>query len=261
MPFELKPVKSNFDMKDEVLQFASTNNYQITILSDAIMFQNLESEFKILLRNNTSDFHVFGEVFIKNDYAPLIQIYKKYYPNTNPKNIIDVGANIGCATIALKNAFPTANILSIEAEKNNFQALEKNITLNQYQNVEAINKAFWIDNSNLMIDEDFRDGREWAFAIRPNTEKTSQTIEGITLKNILEKPNFDEIDILKIDIEGGEKWILEDQNTMQLIRQKVKILMIEIHPEVIDVETVISIMQENNFNFIINDALIFAFQN
>src|SRR4051794_34453342 len=45
----------------------------------------------IVLRRGTSDFSVFGQVFLQRQYAGL--------PIRNPKVIIDAGANIGLASL------------------------------------------------------------------------------------------------------------------------------------------------------------------
>ncbi|TAE47039.1 MAG: FkbM family methyltransferase [Cytophagales bacterium] len=262
MTYSLKPVKSDIIMQTEVLDFAKNNHYTITENDKEIQFTKANNSFKIIARKNTSDFHVFAEVFMYHEYQTLIEIYQQKYGNTPPKNIIDAGANIGCASIFFKNNFPNANIFAIEAEKSNFETLKQNIILNNFSNVAVFHNAFWINNDNLQLDDNFRDGREWAFAIRPFEDiehQNQSSIKGITLQNIIDDYNIEQIDILKIDIEGGEKWILEDENTIKVIQKKVKMLLIEVHQDVILMETVLEIMQKNGFNFIQQDAIIFAF--
>ncbi len=260
MTFELPPVKSDAEMLADVLTFTKKNNFIIEEKSDKIILTHPSQNYKMLLRKNTSDFHVFAEIFMKNEYEFLMTNYEKYAKNITPNVIIDIGANIGCATLYFKQCYPKANIVSVEAEKNNFSALKQNIKMNNYENIYLYHNAFWINEENLMVEESFRDGRDWAFAIRPTAQKSTQTIKGLTLQNIIEKHNFETIDILKIDIEGGEKWILEDEISMKIIQKNVKILLIEIHEEVISMHNASKIISDFGFHFIIQNTLLFAYQ-
>jgi FkbM family methyltransferase len=137
--------------------------------------------------------------------------------------------------------------------------LLSNVQLNTQNNITCFHNAFWVDNSLLSIEESFRDGREWAFSARPILEKTQILVQGITLKDLLQKNEIQEIDILKIDIEGGEKWILEDLKTMEIIKEKVKMLIIEIHEEVILMEEAKNILQNYSFSFYQKETLLLAF--
>ncbi len=266
MAFELPPVKADEEMLLDVLTFSEKNDYTIQNNEHDVVLNNKKSNLKIKLRKNTSDFHVFAEIFIKHDYKFLIENYQKISPQSPPEFIIDIGANIGCASLYFKQIYSSATIVSVEAEKNNFLSLEHNISLNNYKDISLYHNAFWINEGNLMIEENFRDGRDWAFAIRPMAEKSSQIVKGLTLQNILEKrnvlekPNPEKIDILKIDIEGGEKWILEDKNTMNLIRKSTKSLLIEIHEEVITMAEATKILIGFGFELVANKTLIFAYQ-
>ena len=260
MSFILNAVKSDADAQQDVTDFAKNNDYELFVARERTMIEMIEPFCQMMLRHNTSDFHVFTEVFIKNDYAILTQ---QYFGDEQPHFIIDVGANIGCATLYLRKFFPEAKYIAVEASKSNFEALERNISLNRCDNVKAINKAFWVNNDMLELGNSFRDGREWAFSTRPLEDKTTENmpntlVQGITLAQILSDNEISEVDILKIDIEGGEKWILEDKATMQLIKEKVKILLMEVHEDVILMETAQNIMKENGFNFVVEGAIIFA---
>ncbi len=261
MTFQLNAVKSDADAQQEVTDFAKNNDYELFVARERTMIEMIEPFCQMMLRHNTSDFHVFTEVFIKNDYAILTQ---QYFGDEQPHFIIDVGANIGCATLYLRRFFPDAKYIAIEASKSNFEALERNISLNRCENVKAINNAFWVNNEILELGNSFRDGREWAFSTRPLQEQLAEQknnttlVQGITLAQILADNQILEVDILKIDIEGGEKWILEDSATMQLIKEKVKILLMEVHEDVISMQIAQNIMKENGFNFVVEGAIIFA---
>lgn len=57
------------------------------------------------------------------------------------------------------------------------------------------------------------------------------------------------IDILKIDIEGSEKQLFNDQRTAALFLVKTKYIAIEIHDEVCDRNVINDCLSQNNFSF------------
>jgi FkbM family methyltransferase len=254
--FQLSPVKSDDEMLAEVLSFVKQSNFALEPHKESKAITT--PSYKISLREKTSDFHVYGEIFMKEDYKSLIEQYKRQFKGHQPTTLIDVGANIGCASIYFKTHFPLASIYAIEAEISNFKQLEKNILLNNYQNVYCSHNAFWVNEEEITLDKSFRDGREWAFATRPKQDLDKETVKGITFANLLQKYNLERVNILKIDIEGAEKWILNDAETMKLIAQKVDFLLIEFHEDVITKDEASTILKNYNFHVHNESTLLFA---
>src|ERR1700756_4705148 len=62
------------------------------------------AKYPVWLRAKTSDIPTFEQIFISQEYDIKIPI--------TPKNIIDCGANIGLATVYLKNRYPAAKVIS-----------------------------------------------------------------------------------------------------------------------------------------------------
>lgn len=71
----------------------------------------------VRLRMGTSDLRVFREIE-KGEYAFGLPF--------RPKMIVDVGANIGITSIFFATRYPEAKVIAIEAEKSNFDILERN---------------------------------------------------------------------------------------------------------------------------------------
>ncbi len=141
-----------------------------------------------------------------------------------PLNIIDAGAHIGDETLRFRYFHPDANIVAIEAEKNNFEVLSKNFS--EDKNVKLFNKALWNEKTTLNIAQ-HSDSTE-AFRVREkDSSNTSSTeIKTITIPIIMQENNWDEIDILKLDIEGAEKTIFT-KNFDEWI-EKVNVFVFEI---------------------------------
>ena len=104
----------------------------------------------------------------------------------------------------------------------------------------------WNKNTPLLINRNFRDGKEWSIRLIENVEENNNTISGFCLSSIINKmPTM--IDILKIDIEGAEKELFNDETYVASFLQKVKCIAIEIHDEFNCRNNIYQLLQKNNF--------------
>ena len=79
------------------------------------------------------------------------QEYQLPLNNFQPKLILDCGGNIGCAAVYFANKYPTAQIYSVEPEKENFTLLKYNTAL--YNNVHWINSALWDKETFIRVED------------------------------------------------------------------------------------------------------------
>ena len=190
---------------------------------------NLPFEYRILqldglknpfiFRPIAADIGIIRSIFGEEEYAlPPIK-------NFQPKLILDCGGNIGCAAVYFANKYPAAQIYSVEPEKNNFRLLEYNTFL--YKNVHPINSALW-DKSAFVGVEKEDDLNELAFTVFETTAENPEALRTITVAKLLAASGFEEIDILKIDIEGAEKEVFAAPDVDEWL-PKVKVLIIELH--------------------------------
>lgn len=181
--------------------------------SDRLRINSVKSD--IFLRPNTSDLSVFKQIFLYDEYAVS-------FPD-NPKIIIDAGANIGLASVYFANKFPEATIFAIEPYHPNFEQLQKNIK--DYKNIIPIEKGIWHSKTNIqLVDGDLGD---WGMMTRQSAEKSVGDIETVTIQEIQQKSNSDIIDIVKIDIEGAEKYLFSENYEQWL--PNTKLLIVELH--------------------------------
>jgi FkbM family methyltransferase len=140
-----------------------------------------------------SDFSVCHQVFADEEYA-----YKAPYAVTT---IVDAGANIGCASVFFAEQFP-ARIIAVEPAPDNYQILCKNT--GSFGRITCLNAALWDKSAQLSICE--RGEGAWALYMAEASGQSAGTrIEGITLREIRRRFDLNHIDILKVDIEGGER--------------------------------------------------------
>lgn len=209
-----------------------------------------EVELSLTLNNNTKTFYlrlngsdvwVFNQVILNGEYNHPLSLYQKLF-KSNPTTIVDAGANVGLVTIFFKAHNPEARILAIEPDKGNFIAASRNIKANSFQHVDILNDALWPTKQSLKIVNDFRDMQEWSLRVE---EHKDGTITSITPHDALSHFN-DQVDIFKIDIEGGEAKIFDSLNDMSWLK-KVKIIALEIHQEFGASERILNVLSTNGF--------------
>jgi FkbM family methyltransferase len=174
----------------------------------------------IYLRTNTPD----PELAISS-------LFEKEYDHircTNPQFIIDAGANIGTSAIFFAKKYPNARILAVEPEESNFDLLVKNTST--YKNIVPIKGAIWDVAEKRTILRRVTGHCGYTISNTYNrTESTRQEIDCVTIKTLMEQYGIKRIDLLKMDIEGSEKNVLE--NSADWI-DKVGIMTVELHDRI-----------------------------
>jgi FkbM family methyltransferase len=173
--------------------------------------------YPIKLRPNTSDLHVFHQVFVRKEY--------NFKQNTTPNIIIDAGSNIGLYAIWMKNKYPNSAIICIEPDPENFAILKENLAA--YSNIHFEQKGLWNKNTKLHVWDKYNEGK-WAIVVE---EKPDGNIDAISITSLLEKYKYDTIDILKIDIETSEKQLFSSNYESWL--PLCKRIVIEFHDRIL----------------------------
>jgi FkbM family methyltransferase len=174
----------------------------------------------VYLRPGASDWRVFRQIFVDNEYAPFCEKIK------DARVVVDAGANIGLSAVYFLEKYRGAECLCIEPEHENFLLCVKNVR--RYgQRVKVLRKALWSERAQLALLGVGRPGEEWG--IRTVKESASvETADGISMTELLtEQLKGKEVSILKVDIEGAESEVFRDGGEKWL--EKVKNMCIEFH--------------------------------
>lgn len=197
---------------------------------------------KIFLRRFSSDFAVFNQVFIAEEYKPLILLAS--LNNVKVHTVVDLGANIGLTSIFLSTKYPNSKVYALEPHLGNYEMLRENISINALENIKTLRLALWHEAGDVTLANDFADQREWANRISDTSSGTS--VPANTLDFICKREKIEKIDVLKIDIEGAEVAILKKDSTIRrLLKDQVKIIAIELHGSLEERHFVISILLES----------------
>jgi FkbM family methyltransferase len=120
---------------------------------------------------------------------------------TEGDHVIDVGANIGALTLAAAGLVgPTGRVYSIEAHPRTYRYLVGNVRLNRARNVRAFSVACGRENGIV------------TFSDKTSDDQNAVCGEGLgvplcRLDDLI--PETQRIALLKIDVEGYEKFVLE----------------------------------------------------
>ena len=152
---------------------------------------------KLRFRHGTSDKEVIEQVFLTDEFSWLPRV-------DGVATIVDCGANIGATAFLLLNAFPDARLVAIEPDAGNYDVLRKN--LEQFgERAIALNAAVWSRDTTLrLVRGEFLDGREWTYQAKEHPDTSIEAVPAKSLPTILGELGAESIDLLKVDIEGGE---------------------------------------------------------
>lgn len=185
-------------------------------------------DFKnVWLRKNSSDLHVFEQVFLHREYESLIMVAKDNKINVH--SIVDAGANIGLTSLFFLHHFPEAKIISIEPDPENYEMLKKN-TQEFGKRIVCLQMALWDKEDVLEITDEFGDGRSWAKSVRKSKLQSANLVKSITVSQLISDQSLSQIDIFKMDIEGAEEVIFAQDNDVSFLRN-IKIIGLEIHDQ------------------------------
>ncbi|MFV5698668.1 FkbM family methyltransferase [Flavobacterium sp. ZT3R17] len=231
--FENK-LRSNILIKNFVL---IQDKYEIELLNGV----------KLFLRNqNHSDYEVFVQIFNFEEYKLIVSILKSNPKFNNSNNIlIDAGANVGFTTNYFINEGVFSDVYCIEPSLDNISILKQNIQFIKNKCSIKIYRRALTGKENLRynLHNNFRSRKDWAISVE---EDPKGLVEGITINEIILQNNIKTITLLKIDIEGAERFIFDTKNDLSFLNN-VKIIAIEIHDEFDVRESIYLILLQYDF--------------
>jgi FkbM family methyltransferase len=200
---------------DEVLEIQGSKMYINIKETDPIMRQTFQSYASGLIHEEVTT-KLFKEIIKKGD------------------TVIDLGANIGYFTLlASKLVGANGKVFAFEPAPKNFEYLIKNIELNDYKNIVAIQKAVSNHNGKTKLylspyDSGHHtinrsDGIE-AYRLGRAGDVVSIDIETVTLDDYLKDKGY-KVDVMKIDIEGAEPLAFDGMRKTLSKNQNIKIFL------------------------------------
>lgn len=155
----------------------------------------------IIFRQFTADHFIIMEIYYS-------RVYDQLFKPEKDDIIVDVGAHIGVYTLkAAKLVGKKGKVFAFEPESQNFNLLLKNIALNRAKNVVPLNLGLsnFEGKARLYLDPQNVGGH----SLKYDETKNWCEIRVSTLDLILARLNIKSVDLMKIDVEGQERAVLE----------------------------------------------------
>lgn len=168
-------------------------------LPDVFDLKSKHARHPLRCRRGSSDLDVFGQIFTHREYRCLDHV-------RDARLIIDCGANVGFSAAYFLSRFPQADLIAVECDRDNFRQLSTNLEPYGLR-ARPVLAGVWWRTAGLVVENSAYagDGREWAFGVREAAENERSHVTGVSIGDLLTGSRHERIDILKIDIEGGEE--------------------------------------------------------
>jgi len=155
------------------------------------------------LRGGRADFHMFHRIYLRDEYRlnPLL--------GSRLGCVVDLGGNVG---IFSSRIAPHADrIITCEPVPENFARLQMNV--GDYENIKRLQLAVTDRKGTLDIFLPVQEGATGVFSAHRdgNEDRLSEEsieVESVSFGELLDEHDIDEVDLLKVDVEGGEYDIL-----------------------------------------------------
>jgi FkbM family methyltransferase len=176
-----------------------------------------ETGVAFAVRHQTADILALDELFSQREYE-LPQRVEEVLAGRRPLRVLDLGANIGLFGVWILGRFHDAEITSIEADPDNARVLAATIEANRGTNWRLVEAAASTRAETVR----FVSGELTTSHLARLDE------EGIEIPAVDVLELAEDVDLLKIDIEGAEWALLEDSRFAGL---GPAVVVLEYHPE------------------------------
>ncbi len=174
---------------------------------------------QILVEPRSSDLFTIYEIFTDRGYLPKIQ-----GPPLRIETVVDFGANIGVFSIWVSRFFSPKAVYAVEMEPACYDRLVENVALNHLEEVVRPLQAAIYCSSGSTGAKKIRGSNFFELAPGQNHHQ----VRTVSFEDFLKATGLGMIDLLKIDIEGAEKYLLTEANA-PLFRERVRYAVLETH--------------------------------
>ena len=119
----------------------------------------------------------------------------------------------------------------------------------KFLNVAAGSHVVKFQCENNMSRNDYKNYNIEVGFVGSGGELSNKNIKLFTLLDLLDRNNIDQVDLLKMDIEGSEFSLFDDPSWLP----RIKVICMEVHPEYGDPQKIIDVLTKFDFAFRIAD--------
>jgi FkbM family methyltransferase len=169
-----------------------------------VEWRSTRTQLRVRVGHRYRDLRTVFSVFGREEYASPLP--------SAPQTVVDLGANIGTAAIWFSTRYPDATIIAVEPEAQNFELLVKNCA--SRNRIIPVRAAVSDTSGPLSL----RNRRASSDAYRTwggidDLECDADSLEGLSMSDLMERFDVQHIDLLKVDIEGAEVELFSSAET------------------------------------------------
>lgn len=194
----------------------------------------------------------YKDGYVLHEQLNEVFLQKQYDFKTDKDNpiLIDCGAHVGLVSLRWRQLFPSASITAIEADPEIGILLEANLASAGFENVRVIKKAVWVDDNGVKFNQSGLDNGNVDL-----NGKSGITVASVDLASII----AEEVDFLKMDIEGAEYKVLQRLSDTKKL-SNISRIVIEFHHWNSDINPLpeaLHLLQKNGFDSRIVSSVLF----
>lgn len=183
----------------------------LSVSDKFVEHNNKSNSFSDFIINNEVNVGIYDEDLFNNIFVD------------NPV-VIDAGANVGL--FALYVLPKSKKVYCIEPTESHFNILKDLVDRFYKDKVSYHNIA--LSNANGFLN--FQIIEHNTTENKLTDQETGLKVKCLTLKSFFEENNINQVDLLKLDIEGGEDLVLMKDDTVDEILLKCRVVYVETHP-------------------------------
>jgi FkbM family methyltransferase len=192
----------------------------------------LRPDVKLLYRLNRGDILALRETWIHEAYKLPFDVV--------PDTVVDLGANIGLTSVWLANRYGCSTLIAVEPLPENVRLLRANLKMNRIA-AEVFEAAVGASDDVAPFEpsKDSTAGRLGSAGVDVRVISMTSLLESLAPGS--------RVDLLKLDIEGGEQALLEgDSDWLEQVRSMI----VEFHPKLVDYVGLVHTLEREGFRYI-----------
>jgi FkbM family methyltransferase len=167
--------------------------------------------------------------------------------------VLDIGANIGYYTLmAAARISDESRVYGFEPVSDTYRKLLENIKINDFKNIISENLAVSNENGEIeLFVADEKSTGSSSIALHVNFSGSKEKVKTIKIDDYLSQKSIKKVDLVKIDVEGCEPWVIEGMK--ETMRNLKPVIMIEVLDERLNTvnsskEQLFELFSENNYS-------------
>lgn len=206
--------------------------------------------YKYTFHNLLEFLFIYWGIFILKEYKVKLR--------ETPKIILDCGSHIGLSVLYFKRCYPMVEIIAFEPNPVIFKLLNSNIKQNNIFNISLINSALAKRSGQVKLFLNKKNSWSWSnTCCKVGNQKRKQKHIKVASSKLSEYIN-QEIDLLKLDIEGMEGDVLNEiGHKLNLIKN----ITLEYHRtennKTNNIQNILFILDKFSFTYKITEKKIF----